>query len=170
MTVTGKAQQTLRIQWVRSGIGFSHRAKIMIRSLGLRRLRQVVERPDTPQIRGLVAKIPHLVEIVSELHVPTWATVPEYTIGPAAVAEAAKEQKAATAPAEVQEPAARPARERKVKEPVEKAPAPAKAVAAKKAAKSAAAGKGKPAKAAESRRQVKAAAGKGAKGSKKDKK
>jgi large subunit ribosomal protein L30 len=32
--------------------------------LGLRKLQQVVERPDTPSIRGMVAKVPHLVRIV----------------------------------------------------------------------------------------------------------
>jgi len=36
----------------------------VLRSLGLRRIRQVVERQDTPAVRGMVAKIPHLVEIV----------------------------------------------------------------------------------------------------------
>ena len=38
--------------------------KVIVRSLGLTKLNQVVERPDTPAIRGMVAKIPHLVRIV----------------------------------------------------------------------------------------------------------
>ena len=68
MTVSGRDQggRTLRIQWVRSGIGFDRHQREVVRSLGLRRLHQVVERPDTPQIRGMVAMIPHLVRVVSD--------------------------------------------------------------------------------------------------------
>jgi large subunit ribosomal protein L30 len=36
----------------------------MVRSLGLRKLNQIVERPDTPSFRGMVKKIPHLLEVV----------------------------------------------------------------------------------------------------------
>jgi len=38
--------------------------KLVIKGLGFTRLYQVIERPDTPAIRGMVAKVPHLVEIV----------------------------------------------------------------------------------------------------------
>jgi large subunit ribosomal protein L30 len=38
--------------------------KLVVRGLGFTRLNQVIERPDTPAIRGMVAKVPHLVEIV----------------------------------------------------------------------------------------------------------
>ncbi len=55
---------TLRIKYVRSSIGRSEHQKRIVRSLGLRRLNQVVERDDTPAVRGVVAKIPHLVQIV----------------------------------------------------------------------------------------------------------
>lgn len=97
--MTEKAQRTIYIKWVRSGIGFTHRQKNAIRSLGLRRLHHVVERVDTPQIRGLVARIPRLVEVVKELPGPALATsVPEYTILPkeALPAEALKAAKAAS--------------------------------------------------------------------------
>ena len=57
---------TIRIRYVRSSIGRSKRQKLVVQGLGLRKLNQVVERPDTPQIRGMVAKIPHLVQIVEE--------------------------------------------------------------------------------------------------------
>lgn len=57
---------TIRIRYVRSAIGRSKRQKLVVQGLGLRKLNQVVERPDTPQIRGMVAKIPHLVQIVEE--------------------------------------------------------------------------------------------------------
>ncbi|MFQ6673539.1 MAG: 50S ribosomal protein L30 [Fidelibacterota bacterium] len=53
---------TVRIRLVRSGIGFSRRQKATIRSLGFTRLHQVLEVRETPQIRGMLAKIPHLVE------------------------------------------------------------------------------------------------------------
>lgn len=75
-----QAQKTIHIKWVRSGIGFDFHTKQMIRSLGLRRLNHVVERQNTPQIRGLVACIPHFVEIVEPLAVPKWTSVPEYTL------------------------------------------------------------------------------------------
>lgn len=75
-----KGQGKIHIKWVRSGIGFSRSQKRMIRSLGLRRLNQVVERPNSPQVRGLVASIPHLVEIVKAPPPSVWASVPEYTV------------------------------------------------------------------------------------------
>jgi large subunit ribosomal protein L30 len=80
--VSDKAQRTIRIKWVRSGIGFTYHQKRIVRSLGLKKLNQEVERPDTPQIRGLVAKVPHLVEIVEAGSRAAWTLVPEYTIYP----------------------------------------------------------------------------------------
>jgi large subunit ribosomal protein L30 len=58
------AKKTITIQYFRSSIGRSEHQKRMVRSLGLRRLNQVVEREDTPSVRGLVAKVPHLLQIV----------------------------------------------------------------------------------------------------------
>jgi large subunit ribosomal protein L30 len=85
--VSDKAQRTIRIKWVRSGIGFTYHQKRIVRSLGLKKLNQEVERPDTPQIRGLVAKVPHLVKIVEAASKAAWTAVPEYTIyAPEAVA------------------------------------------------------------------------------------
>ena len=75
-----QAQKTIHIKYVRSGIGFDFHTKQMIRCLGLRRLHQVVERQNTPQIRGLVAKIPHFVEIVKLQPAPAWMSTLEYTI------------------------------------------------------------------------------------------
>ena len=53
----------LRIRLVRSAIGYSVRQKQTVRALGLRKLNQVVERPDNPAVRGMVNKIPHLVQV-----------------------------------------------------------------------------------------------------------
>jgi len=55
---------TLRIKYIRSSIGRSEHQKRIVRSLRLRKLNQVVERDDTPAVRGVVAKIPHLIQIV----------------------------------------------------------------------------------------------------------
>ncbi len=55
----------LTLQYVVSCIGSNKKHKLLIRGLGFRKLNQVVIRPDTPEIRGMVAKIPHLVKIIS---------------------------------------------------------------------------------------------------------
>jgi large subunit ribosomal protein L30 len=54
----------VRLKWVRSAICAPVKQKKVVRGLGFTRLNQVIERPDTPAIRGMVAKVPHLVEIV----------------------------------------------------------------------------------------------------------
>jgi len=53
----------IRIKLVRSTICTPEKHKKIVRSLGLRKLNQVVERPDTPGFRGMVAKIPHLLAL-----------------------------------------------------------------------------------------------------------
>lgn len=53
----------LRITWVKSSIGYAADQKATIRALGLRRLNQSVEQPDTPAIRGMVFKVRHLVQV-----------------------------------------------------------------------------------------------------------
>ena len=77
-----KTSSTIRVRWTRSAIGFTRRQKQMVNSLGLRRLRQVVELADNPSVRGLVARIPRLVEIVSATPQPVWLSIPEYSIRP----------------------------------------------------------------------------------------
>ncbi len=57
-------QDKIRIKLVRSLIGRPQKQREIVRGLGLRRLNQVVERVDTPAVRGMVRKIPHLVKIV----------------------------------------------------------------------------------------------------------
>jgi large subunit ribosomal protein L30 len=53
----------LRIRQTGSAIRREERQKRTIRALGLRKLHQVVEHNDTPQIRGMIAKVSHLVEV-----------------------------------------------------------------------------------------------------------
>jgi len=56
----------LRIEQVRSVIGSNPKQREVLRTLGLRRIRSVVEREDSPAVRGAVAKIPHLVRILED--------------------------------------------------------------------------------------------------------
>ena len=55
---------TIKIQLVKSPIGYTERQKKTVRALGLRRMNQVVERPDTDAVRGMVNAIGHLVKVV----------------------------------------------------------------------------------------------------------
>ena len=55
---------TLRIQYYRSFIAAPKTHKQIVRSLGLTKLNQIVERPDTPATRGFVQKVPHLLRII----------------------------------------------------------------------------------------------------------
>jgi large subunit ribosomal protein L30 len=59
-----KASKMIQITLKKSPIGYSERQKRTVRALGLRRVRQTVEIADTPAVRGMIAKIPHLVEVV----------------------------------------------------------------------------------------------------------
>jgi len=54
----------IRIQYYRSAIGFPKTQKEIVRSVGFTKLNQVVERPDTPSMRGAVQKVPHLIRII----------------------------------------------------------------------------------------------------------
>ncbi|HSO73379.1 MAG TPA: 50S ribosomal protein L30 [Blastocatellia bacterium] len=55
---------TIRIQWYRSTIATPKSHKELVRSLGLTKLNQIVERPDSASTRGMVKKVPHLLRIV----------------------------------------------------------------------------------------------------------
>ena len=54
----------IKIKMIGSVIGCPEDQRATVRGLGLRRLQQVVEREDTPMVRGMVRKIPHLVTVV----------------------------------------------------------------------------------------------------------
>ncbi len=60
----GKGGWKIQIQYYRSFIAAPKTHKQMVRSLGLTKLNQIVERPDNASMRGAVAKIPHLLRIV----------------------------------------------------------------------------------------------------------
>jgi large subunit ribosomal protein L30 len=54
----------ITIQYYRSSIGFPKKQKEIVKALGITKLNQKVARPDTPSMRGIVAKVPHLLRIV----------------------------------------------------------------------------------------------------------
>ena len=56
--------EKIKIQYYRSVIGYSKKQKEVIKSLGMTKLNQTVERPDNAAMRGIVAKVPHLLRIV----------------------------------------------------------------------------------------------------------
>ena len=60
------AEGTIRIKLARSTICTPQKHKNIVRSLGLQKINRIVVRPDTPGFRGMVAKVPHLLEIVKD--------------------------------------------------------------------------------------------------------
>jgi large subunit ribosomal protein L30 len=63
-TTASRPGGTLKIKMIGSVIGCPDKQRETVRGLGLRRVNQVVERVDTPAVRGMVKKVPHLVAIV----------------------------------------------------------------------------------------------------------
>lgn len=55
---------TIKIQYYKSVIGYSKKQKAIVKSLGLTKLNQVVERPNDASMRGAVEKVPHLLRII----------------------------------------------------------------------------------------------------------
>lgn len=62
--ISKAASGKIHLKWVRSAICTPVKHKRVVKGLGFTRLNQVIERPDTAAIRGMVKKVPHLVEIV----------------------------------------------------------------------------------------------------------
>ncbi|MCA9505618.1 MAG: 50S ribosomal protein L30 [Spirochaetaceae bacterium] len=58
------AGKTVKVQQVKSVIGYDRRQRATMRGLGLRRIRQVVELEDTPSVRGMIEKVRHLVVVL----------------------------------------------------------------------------------------------------------
>jgi large subunit ribosomal protein L30 len=63
MSAAKKKDRLLRITLTKSPIGYSYRQKRTVQALGLRRLHHTVEQKDTPVIRGMIAKVKHLVTV-----------------------------------------------------------------------------------------------------------
>ena len=64
MVATKKKPGTVKLKWVVSYIGCTRDMRETVRGLGFRRMQQVVEREDTPSVRGMVDKVRHLVVVV----------------------------------------------------------------------------------------------------------
>ncbi len=56
--------KTIKVRQIRSGIGCPRAMRETLKALGLGRMNRVAERADTKEVRGMIAKIPHLVEVV----------------------------------------------------------------------------------------------------------
>ena len=56
-------ERRIRVTQVRSAIGFDRRQRATLRGLGIRRHQQSVLVPDTPALRGMIAKVIHLVKV-----------------------------------------------------------------------------------------------------------
>ncbi|MGD1054049.1 MAG: 50S ribosomal protein L30 [Candidatus Dormibacteria bacterium] len=61
--VTDAGPALVRVTYRKSAIGYAHDQKATVAALGLRRIRQTVEHPDTPALRGMVHKVRHLVSV-----------------------------------------------------------------------------------------------------------
>lgn len=55
---------TIKIQQIKSKIGYPKDQKATLQALGLRKISQIVEVEDTPSIRGMIRKVHHLVTVV----------------------------------------------------------------------------------------------------------
>lgn len=55
--------KALRVKLIKSPIGYPERQKRTVRALGLRRLNQIVEHADAPEIRGMITRVSHLVQV-----------------------------------------------------------------------------------------------------------
>ena len=62
--MANKTTGKLKIKWVRSFIACPRGMRQTIRGLGFRRMQQIVERQDTPETRGMILKVRHLVKVV----------------------------------------------------------------------------------------------------------
>ena len=60
---TDATNGTVKVTLLKSPIGFDGKQEIVLRSLGLRRIRHTVELKDTPAIRGMIHKVRHLVSV-----------------------------------------------------------------------------------------------------------
>lgn len=60
------ATKTIKIKQVKSAIGYHVSQKKTVKALGFHKMNQILEKNDTPQIRGMISKVSHLVKILEE--------------------------------------------------------------------------------------------------------
>jgi len=56
-------EKTITVKWIRSGIGRTENQKETLRGLGFKRLHQTLTLPDRPEIRGMIHRVNHLLEV-----------------------------------------------------------------------------------------------------------
>jgi len=59
-----KIEHTIKVKWIRSVIGRPDSQRKTIRSLGFKRLNQILTLPDRPEIQGMIHRVNHLIEIL----------------------------------------------------------------------------------------------------------
>ncbi len=64
--VAAPAGTRMKLKWVISGNSTPADQRLVVKGLGFTRLNQVIEREDTLSIRGMVAKVPHLIQILGD--------------------------------------------------------------------------------------------------------
>ncbi len=55
--------KTIKLTLVKSPIGYPKEQKATVRALGLRRMHQTVEHKDTPALRGMLARVVHMIQV-----------------------------------------------------------------------------------------------------------
>lgn len=63
MSSSKSSDAMLTVKWVKSAIGYGENQKLTLKALGFSKLGQVIERPDNPQVRGMIETVKHLVEV-----------------------------------------------------------------------------------------------------------
>ena len=64
MNVLNNQEKTIKVKWIRSVIGRPDNQRKTIRGLGFKRLHQTLTLPDRPEIRGMMNRVSHLLEIL----------------------------------------------------------------------------------------------------------
>jgi len=59
-----KIEHTIKVKWIRSVIGKPDNQKKTIQGLGFKRLHQTLTLPDRPEIRGMIHRVNHLLDVV----------------------------------------------------------------------------------------------------------
>ncbi len=63
MKADRSTEHTLKVTLVKSTIGFNRKQGLVVRSMGLRKIRHTIEVRDTPEMRGMIFKVRHLVTV-----------------------------------------------------------------------------------------------------------
>ncbi len=65
-TTVSSSNKRLTVRWVKSAIGYNVKQKRTLKALGFTKLGQVVEHEDTPQMRGMINAVVHLVQVTEK--------------------------------------------------------------------------------------------------------